>query len=163
MAHETPAKPEKVTFTLHPTNSAEVANLPLKEISATFLVPLIDADTIIAIQNEKGWDIPGGHLEKQESPEEALRRESIEEGGIHFTDPSPFLRITSDATEPLYKGTSMIIYVAKNLELGVFTPSEDAFAVAVMPISDFLNRYSGDKKMMAEIIAAAKQYQEAQR
>jgi 8-oxo-dGTP pyrophosphatase MutT (NUDIX family) len=30
---------------------------------------------VVAVRNPRGWDIPGGHLEKEESPYTALRRE----------------------------------------------------------------------------------------
>lgn len=30
---------------------------------------------------DRGWDIPGGHIESAESPEEAFRRETLEEVG----------------------------------------------------------------------------------
>ena len=32
---------------------------------------------------ERGWEIPGGHLEENETPEEALMRELLEETGLN--------------------------------------------------------------------------------
>lgn len=36
------------------------------------------------------WDVPGGHVEPRESPEDAARRECLEELGIHVHDASSF-------------------------------------------------------------------------
>jgi len=32
--------------------------------------------------NHRGWDIPGGHIEKEEAPEDCFKREAYEEGYI---------------------------------------------------------------------------------
>ncbi|TCP19143.1 NUDIX domain-containing protein [Scopulibacillus darangshiensis] len=32
--------------------------------------------------NHRGWDIPGGHIEPNETPEECFRRETMEEGYV---------------------------------------------------------------------------------
>lgn len=32
----------------------------------------------------EGWEMPGGHMEERESPEEAIRREYLEESGYEF-------------------------------------------------------------------------------
>jgi len=53
---------------------------PLRvNISAVFLVAFQDGK-VLSIQNERGWDIPCGHLEGEEQPFVALQREVFEEG-----------------------------------------------------------------------------------
>ena len=49
-------------------------------VSAVFVLAFCEG-RILAVQNERGWDIPGGHLEPGESPLDALRRELAEEAG----------------------------------------------------------------------------------
>ncbi|WP_078380763.1 NUDIX hydrolase [Sutcliffiella halmapala] len=33
--------------------------------------------------NHRGWDIPGGHIESEETPEECCKREAMEEGYVN--------------------------------------------------------------------------------
>ena len=32
--------------------------------------------------NDRGWDVPGGHMEQNETPEECFKREALEEGYV---------------------------------------------------------------------------------
>ncbi len=134
---------------------------PKKELlSAVFLVAL-DGLRILAIQNERGWEIPGGHIEAGETHEEALVREVAEEAGATFSD-AKLLAIIESSNQDIYKDKVMLIYATKNFKLGEFTPSEDAFEREVIEIEEFLNRYkegtSNDVKHIMdfpEIIARA--------
>ena len=42
------------------------------------------------------WDLVGGHVEPGELPERAVRRECLEEIGVHIHDPVPIPRTISD-------------------------------------------------------------------
>jgi len=42
----------------------------------------------------RGWDIPGGHTDPEESPKQTLIREAAEESGIGVTDPEPIGYLT---------------------------------------------------------------------
>lgn len=42
------------------------------------------------------WDLVGGHVEPGELPHEAVRRECLEELGVHVHDPRPFPMAVSD-------------------------------------------------------------------
>ena len=134
---------------------------PKKELlSAVFLIAL-DESKILAIQNERGWEIPGGHIEQGETCEQALIREVQEEAGATFSDPKLLAIIESD-NQDIYKDKVMLIYATKNFKLGEFIPSEDAFDREVIEIEEFLKRYkegrSNDVKHIMdfpEIIARA--------
>lgn len=113
---------------------------PKKELlSAVFLVAL-EGSKILAIRNERGWEIPGGHIEPGETHEEALIREVTEEAGATFSD-AKLLAIIESSNQDKYKDKVMLIYVTKNFKLGEFIPSEDAFDREVIEIEDFLQRY----------------------
>ncbi|MDB5194496.1 MAG: hydrolase [Parcubacteria group bacterium] len=116
--------------------------IPEKEsISSVFLIAT-EGSKILAIHNDRGWEIPGGHIEGEETPEEALVREVEEEAGASFSHERPFAFIESD-DQDAYKDKVMLIYETKNFELGTFTPSEDAFGREVIEIEEFLKRYKG--------------------
>lgn len=42
------------------------------------------------------WDLAGGHVEVGELPHQAVRRECLEELGVHIRDPLPIPMTTSD-------------------------------------------------------------------
>ena len=41
---------------------------------------------VLLLKNEKGWDLPGGHLKQGEGVEDGLRREVYEETGLNIED-----------------------------------------------------------------------------
>ena len=47
------------------------------------ITPMGKGGEVVFVEHpERGWEIPGGHLEETESPEEALMRELLEETGL---------------------------------------------------------------------------------
>jgi len=129
--------------------------LPQDEsISSVFLIAL-QGSKILAIKNERGWDIPGGHVEKGETPKEALIREVQEEAGVSFSD-SKILAIVESDDEEKYKNKAMLVYTTNNFILGEFNISEDAFDREVIEIDDFLQRYK-DRFDFTEMIKKAKE------
>ena len=48
------------------------------------------------------WDLVGGHVDSDESPDQAVSRECLEELGIHVHDPVPIPITVSDPTLDMY-------------------------------------------------------------
>jgi 8-oxo-dGTP diphosphatase len=56
---------------------------PLALITAAFGLIFDDDCFLMTRLKKRGWDIPGGHLEPGESPQETVRREIYEETAVH--------------------------------------------------------------------------------
>lgn len=69
-----------------------------------------DLLTVLLIYNTKReqWEIPGGHIEPGESPEEGCIREVFEEGGVVLSNIIPFgFRCISDSTGAINPSTGL--------------------------------------------------------
>lgn len=73
---------------------------------------------ILATQNERGTDIPGGHTESGETPKQALIRETYEETEVLVANLQLFWALTTDeGTMEFYSGqpiTDNGTYISKD-------------------------------------------------
>lgn len=121
-----------------------------KDITAVFLIGFIDGE-IIAIKNERGWDIPGGHVELTDlSLKDALIREIDEEAGAFIKDAKPYAVIQFHEIEK-----AMLFYVSDNCNFIDFIPKKDSFERKLMPISDFIGKYNWKKSVIELLIKRA--------
>lgn len=75
--------------------------MPPEELcSAASCVAITSDEKIVLTRVKRGWGMLGGHIEKGESPVDAMRREALEEGGFVVENymPCGYLKIT--ATKP---------------------------------------------------------------
>lgn len=119
-------------------------------ISAVFLIALQGED-ILSVRNERGWDVPGGHVEPGETPLSALIREVLEEASATFRTAMPFSFVTVPPRRDL-----MLFFVTQDFQLHPFLPSEDAIERAVIPLEVLLDRYHGPKGVLSQLVSNAK-------
>ena len=125
--------------------------LPAQEnISAVFLVAFKDGN-ILAAQNERGWDIPGGHLEGSEDCLTALKREVSEEAGAEVSEAMPYAVLTSSTSLKV-----MVFFASNTINLAEFVPSEDALSRDLLDQEELLRRYYGDKELLRSLIEGAR-------
>ena len=121
-----------------------------KTVGAVFLIGFI-GDKIIAARNERGWDLPGGHVEaKDANLVEALKREVDEEAGAIVGDVKPYAIMRVKGKEK-----AMLFYASKNCRLVEFIPKEDAFERELMTIPEFIEKYHWKKDIMEMLIKRA--------
>ena len=121
-----------------------------ESVSAVFLLAIID-DSILAVRNERGWDIPGGHVDADESPASAIARETLEEAGANFSWVVPFAIVGVPERREV-----MLFYTTSAFALSTFSPAHDALERAVMPLDQFDQRYCGPVELLDWLIEAAR-------
>lgn len=86
---------------------------------------------------QRGWDIPGGHLEANETPEEAMRREVLEESGAVLDEVRllgyqriRLLGVIPSGYRYPYPDSYQVIYIGRVVALKKFEATMEASARA---------------------------------
>ena len=119
----------------------------VKTVSAVFLLGYID-NKIITGRNERGWDIPGGHVDPSDSDlVDALKREADEESGTIVGNVKPFAVVQFKGKEKV-----MLFYTSNDCKLVEFIPKEDALERELMAVPDFISKYNWRKDVIELLI-----------
>ncbi len=95
----------------------------------------------------RGYTIPGGHVEADESPGQCLIREVREEANLVVKELELLGFVISDHTEnPKYSGPYPVLaaqgmFAAKVAEAGVFHPTEEAIERMEIPINELSSQH----------------------
>lgn len=138
------------SFKIHEQNEFSidaVSKVPTdKPVSAVFAFAFNAMGQLLVVHNERGWDIPGGHVEAGESPETALHREVSEEAFATITKPR--LLVSAHAEK------HMLFYVAEVAELQEFTAEHETGQRGFMHPSELISLYGGGKpELMTQILS----------
>ena len=104
---------------------------PAANISTAHCLAFDGDELVLALHASRGWTIPGGHLGRGESAEEAMYREALEEAGITVANPILFAHEEIDphdgvAADPRYPVPSFqVFYVARLVAMGEITAMEE--------------------------------------
>ena len=106
-------------------------------------------DSIVAIVNNKrGVDVPGGHLEKDETPKNAFKREVLEEACVKLGEIKPFALLESDRD---IEKSFIVFYFSVGIMLP-FNPSVEVSRRQIMLYKDFIKNYCGNKSLMEALL-----------
>lgn len=106
----------------------------------------------VMIKNKRGWDIPGGHLEAGETPEEAFKRELYEESGCELASrPVPIAVLQSSENSE----TGMVVYFGE-CRVGEFKANSEIAGRAFVSRNKLINDYFGDKTLLIDLLKIIK-------
>jgi 8-oxo-dGTP pyrophosphatase MutT (NUDIX family) len=123
----------------------------MKKLNITAVIGLISPKSkkyvYIAVKNNRGWDLPGGHIEEGETPLDALTRELEEESGCVLLPKTRFLAILKSIANP---HTGIVVYRGF-CKVKRFIPKKEVKERKIIPKSEFLNIYFGNKELLRKL------------
>lgn len=114
-----------------------------EDVTATFALVRDALGKLLVLKNERGWDIPGGHLDSGETVIEATHREVLEEASVTIKNLNFFAFL-------LNGDTAMSVFTAEPDEIREFViheedPTSDR---TFMDAEEFMSVYSGGDKVI---------------
>lgn len=122
--------------------------LPGVRITATFALIRDHNGLLLCVHNERGWDIPGGHVEAGETVQQATIREVMEEACVSVNELAFYALI-------LNNNTAMAVFTAQLAEIHTFKPHIDDTILdrTFVSVDEFMSVYGGgDKQLMHALL-----------
>ncbi len=124
--------------TLHITITASVG----------FVSPDGHPNMFMVIENKRGWDIPGGHVEPGETALQTFERELLEESGYRLLEGASLMAILQSNSNPT---TGIAVYRGM-CNPRVFSPQLETVAARFVPAGELLDIYFGDKAILQDLM-----------
>ena len=112
---------------------------PIELITSVVTLCFSGSKLLMIKHDERGWDIPGGHIEHVETLEEALRREVLEEAGATLSECKCFAHFKTQLNGPKpsnfkypYPTSYIICYLSSLASLNEFTGEFETSGRALM-------------------------------
>lgn len=131
--------------------TSHIPDLKITTVCA-FLRAKDEPSKLVIIKNERGYDVPGGHIEHNESPVVALHREAKEEASAILDNPTPCWILSSDYNP---KQTTAILFFKSYCTLNAFEASQEISERKLLLPKEFLKCYHGNKQLIEHLLANA--------
>jgi 8-oxo-dGTP diphosphatase len=134
------------------------AEVPFEQVTSVAVVPFTADGKVVVSDQDRGLDLPGGHVkEGEQSASETARRETREEAQLELGR-----LVLVDVMESDYLGDSpedltyMLTYAARVTVMGSWVHTSEANGREVLTPEEFCARYTaGSSADMSRIVAAA--------
>ena len=113
-----------------------------------FVSPQDQPHKLVAIKNKRGWDIPGGHVEADELPLDAFKRELAEESGDTLLPGASLIAILESKRD---LSTGIAVYRGQ-CSLGAFSPTAEIKDRKLMTHDELLAEYFSDKDLLQDLL-----------
>lgn len=131
--------------------------LPPRElITSALALAFHEGNFLMTKLHARGWDIPGGHIERGETPEQTMRREVMEEAAVELGSVHLFgyqrIRLLGDVPEGYrypHPESFQVFYIGAVAKILPFSPTAEAGARTFFPLAEALQqRWVQDNQLM---------------
>lgn len=119
--------------------------------SVGFISPVNNPNAYIVIENKRGWDIPGGHVEPDETPSQAFEREVQEEACCTLLPDVSLVAVLKSNQDP----TTGINVYSGTCKVGAFKQKFETKAMRFVTRSELVDIYFGDKELIQAMLTMA--------
>lgn len=116
-------------------------------VTSCMVITVYDKTHVVISRPERGWGLPGGHVEKDETPQEAAIRELYEEASVGI-DPKT-LRVIggwhakkirkTEANSKYPDDAYQLLFIAEVTRVDDFVANHESLERKLVPIGEVLN------------------------